>query len=443
MLSNYRLSKYVTKVFETPSRDYSEWFGYYNYDTLNDDQTKMLCGRSAMDGVSPVLGMTIELGYYDIPGGVWHHIGDSDSWNWQQGAMLQWLRKDNGQELVIYNCSKEGRLISRIHNIQSGEDLDIDWPIYGIIPGGKKSISLDLERSYWCRAYHYQSVSNPSKDGRVYEDDGIFEIDLINNTKKRIVSIQDIIKTDYRPSFDNKKHWLEHIMINPSGTGFCFLHRFSDPDNVMQYETRLFVSDIEGKRIQCIDGWDKVRWSHFGWCGDNAFAIYSYFPSKIKAPSFKGLISKGGFSLSGLVKFVLLKGLSMFPSRVSRHLGCNYSAYQFYKADEEGTYRLAGLIDPKESGIDGHPSFTNTQDVMITDTYGNKNSKQLLYAYNMKTNDVAVLAEFTDFYKSKPSSCDLHPKLCKNNDYIVVDTAYNEKHHMVVLRIDWAKLFAE
>ncbi len=434
---NFKYSKYVTKVFETPSTEYSEWFGYYNYDTLSEDQTKMLCGRSVVDGVAPAKGMKIELGYYVIASGNWHHIGESDSWNWQQGAMLQWLKKDNNQERVIYNISKNGRLISRIHNIETGKDTDIDWPIYGITPDGKKSISLDLERSYWCRAYHYQSVANKDKEGQVYDGDGIYEIDLQNNTKKTIITIKDIINTDYRPYFAEKKHWLEHIMINPSGTRFCFLHRFSPVDDLFHYETRLFIANIDGSHLQCIEGWDKVRWSHFGWCGDNAFSIYSYYSSRIKSSSLKKILTKDGFSLTDLFKAIFRKSLTYLPHPLSRLIGSAYSAYQYYELNEKGLFTFVRQIDIRESRIDGHPSFTNDCNYMVTDTYPNKNSWQKLYMYNNISRKSTILAEFYAYYNKKHGSCDLHPKLCRNNDFVVVDSAHDDRHHMILFKINW------
>ena len=125
------LTPFVTKVFETPG-EHIEWFGYYNYDTLNHDQTKMLCNRASVDGVAPEKGMTIELGYYDIPSGEWYRIGVSDSFNWQQGAMLQWLPGKGNENKVIYNRSKDNHLISTIYDIETGESRDLCFPIYGI-----------------------------------------------------------------------------------------------------------------------------------------------------------------------------------------------------------------------------------------------------------------------------------------------------------------------
>ena len=108
------LSKYLEKVFETPSNEYSEWFGYYTYDTLTTDHSKLLCNRIKVDGIRPRADLNIEIGYYDIQTGEWHHVGNSDSWNWQQGCMAQWL---NDKE-IIYNSSENNHHISIIHNIE-------------------------------------------------------------------------------------------------------------------------------------------------------------------------------------------------------------------------------------------------------------------------------------------------------------------------------------
>ena len=92
---------------------------------------------------------------------------------------------------------------------------------------GKYSISLNYERCYWCRAYHYQSVKNPKYNVQVAEDDGIFKVNLETNTVKRIVKIQDVIAIDAPEDFKIAKHWLEHIMINKAGDRIVFLHRYS------------------------------------------------------------------------------------------------------------------------------------------------------------------------------------------------------------------------
>lgn len=431
------LSKYINKVFETPSKEGSEWFGYYNYDTLNGDQTKLLANRSKVDGVAPQKGITIELGYYEIATGEWQKIGESDSWNWQQGAMMQWLPDDS----IIYNTSENDHLVAKIYDIKTKETRTIDWAIYGITPDGKKSITLDLERSYWCRAYHYQSVANPDVDGAVVESDGIFEIDLINNTRKRIISIHDVIKAEYQPYFDDCKHWIEHIMISKNGKYFCFLHRFSPIADVYKYETRICIANIDGSNLHVMPNWKKFEWSHFGWCVDDAFSIYTVqtnaMTNKFKAADRSETKAASGFNIKGTIVKCLTFAKNMLPPSVRRMIKGQANYYQYYTCDSNGIFSLSSDIRLKMFNIDGHPSFTNNGRYMITDSYPDSKQYQHLMVYDTHTHKGLVLADLYAYYHGNPASCDLHPKLCANNKYIVVDTAYDEKHHMIVLELDW------
>ena len=433
------LTDAVELVFETDKKT-SNWFGYYNYDPLNLDQSKILCNRAPKDGVAPQKGAEIELGYYDIVSGKWHHLAYSDSWNWQQGAMLQWLPGAGNENKVIYNCSLNGHLISRILDISTGETKNIDWPIYGITPDGKKSIALNMERSYWCRAYHYESVANEEYNCRVADDDGIFEIDLEANKKKKIVSIQDVINTDSRPEFALLKHWVEQIMINKEGTKFCFLHRFSPEYDVKLYQTRLFIADIDGNNLQIIDNWDKVDWSHFGW-STNGFSIYAVENNKI-ASSYKelGRDTTNKPNLKQVIFKVLVMMARALPASVRKKIKGGKSYYQYYESDNNGQFKLKDIFNQDCFNIDGHPSFTNNGRYMITDTYPDNHQYQRLIVYDTITRKALIIAKLFAFYHGTPASCDLHPKLCKNNQYVMVDSAYNEYHHLMLFRLNWDKI---
>lgn len=441
MKSKVILSEYLHKIFETPSKDTSEWFGYYNYDTLNYNQTKMLCNRAKFDGVAPQKGMSIELGYYDIPTGIWHHIADSDSWNWQQGAMLQWLPGKGNEAKVIFNTTRNNHNTACIYNIDTKEATEIDWAIYGITPDGTKSISLEMERSHWCRAYHYKSVSNKEWDGAIVEEDGVFEIDLINNTRKRIISIQDIIKTDYQQGFDNFKHWLEHIMISPDGQKICFLHRYSPVENVFAYKTRVFIANIDGTSLNVLPGTDQFQWSHFGWGVNQDFCIYTYKDERYKnVPGISELIKGKRVSIGNICKRTVLTIARFLPRKISALVSGRDSYYQYYNCKSEKSLNLVENWRSSLFYIDGHPSFTNDGEYIITDTYPDKAGYQSLIIYNIISGKGVTIGRFFANYKGNPASCDLHPKLSHNNNFLVVDTAYDEKHHMMIFKLDWNKI---
>lgn len=435
-MEKIQLSRYVEKIFETPGVQ-CEWFGYYNYDVLNTDHTKMLCNRALFDGVKIEKGMTIELGYYDLLTGMWHQIGKSDSFNWQQGAMMQWIPGARDENKIIYNTSQDGRLVSKIHNINTGETKSIDWAIYGITPDGKYSIALNMERAYWCRAYHYESVANPEYNVRVADGDGVYRIDLEQNKRELIIPIEDVIQFEPEENFDNLKHWLEHVMINQDGTKIVFLHRYSPEFDTYQYQTRMCLANIDGSGLQVISDKNKFDWSHFGWQGNN-FAIYTVLNNKL-ASSYKGL-GKNSTEQHQLKKVLFKMALRLkkyLPSGLRKRLKGNSSGYQYYMLNSEGIYELAENWQQSFFNIDGHPSFTSDGRYMITDSYPDGDQMQRLIVFDTVTKKGMIVAKLYAGLMGTPASCDLHPKLSSDNQSVVVDTAYTGHHRMMVFKLNW------
>ena len=447
-MTKIKLSRYIKKVFETPP-DTGSWFGYYNYDTLNYNQSKLLSNRTLNDARKIEQGMTIDVGYYDIPSGNWHRLGTSDSYNWPQGAMLQWLPGIGNENKVIFNTSNGIHNIAKIVNIETQEEKTINWSIYGLTPDGKKSITLNFERSHWCRAYHYESIANEQYNVRVAEDDGVFEIDLENNKRRRIISIQDIINSDKEEYFVSANHWIEHIMISPSGRRFCFLHRFTI-GSLDDYETRLFIANIDGSNLQIVKGWRDYYWSHFGWNGDDEFVLYAYKSNKHQ--QVLKTLNKNSDSSNKILSPLKISSLfakkcfhslpQKWQSDILNLLKGQMSFYQYYKLVND-VFVLVDTWNEPIFNIDGHPSFTEDGRYMITDSYPDRKQYRRLIIYDTITKKSLLCGKLYAGLYNKPGCCDLHPKLCKNNNYLVVDTAYDGKHHMIIFRINWDKIKEE
>lgn len=438
----YILSKYVEKVFET-SGEYPEWGGYYNYDFLSADASKLLCNRSSMDARAVEKGDIVEVGYYDFCSGIWNKLDESDSFNWPQATMLQWIPGTEDKE-VIFNLSKDGHLISRIINIETGEKRDMRYPVYCVTPDGKQAITLNLERSYWTPAYHYQSVVNEECNVDVLEGDGIFSLDLDTNTVRQIVSLDDVLKIKPEERFSEGKHWLEHIMISPSGEKFVFLHRYMYEDSARL--TRIFIADIDGSNLKIIDNWQKYIWSHFGWKTDDSFVIYTREENNFsKAYNGKTIAQqKSGLSFKSkiysLIKFVYKKFFSGFlPSNFKQRLA-NKMGYQMYELAENGEYVLKETYSDDLLNIDGHPSFEKTGRYMITDSYADDKKYRRLTVWDTEKKKGILVGSFYSPFWGTPASCDLHPKLSRDGSHIVIDTACSGMHRMMVFKLNWNKL---
>ena len=422
-------SKYVVPIFET-NGDNVEWFGYYNYDPLDLTRVKMLCNRSMFDSRAINADDTIEVGFYNISTSEWTCVGNTAAFNWQQGAMLQWRPAHENE--VVYNCVRDGHYAACIHNIVAKTDKYIDFPIYGITPDGRKALTLNYERSYWCRAYHYKPIVNEAYNVKIAADDGIFEVDLETNTARRIVDIADVLKIDADEDFSSKKHWFEHIMINPQGTKFVFLHRFSGED-VFAYQTRVVTCNIDGSNIQVVGGWRCNQWSHIGFVNETDFVVFTVAVGAVAKKS--ALINSRG-KLYNYAK-------KMYKKYVSKLLGKKIQSklesrreYQVYRISDSSVIKI-DTYSNSIGNIDGHPSFTTDGKYMITDTYPDENGYQHLLVYNPQTRKCIELANFYAPLKGNPASCDLHPKLSRDNKTVVVDTAYPGKHRMIAMELDW------
>ena len=439
----YKIKPYVKKVFETPGED-AQWGGYYNYDFLSEDGTKLLCNRTSVEGRAIQPGDTVEVGYYDIPSGEGHGLDISDSFHWPQATMLQWVPNTQNRE-VIFNLSKDGHLISRIINIETGEKRDLCYPIYCLTPDGKQAITLNLERSYWTPAYHYQSVVNEACNVDVLSGDGIFSLDLATNTLKTIVLLDDVLKLKPEERFAEGKHWLEHIMINPTGTQFVFLHRYSYLNTGRL--TRMVLADIDGGNLDVIDDWQQYAWSHFGWKAENSFVMYSRKATKMaRSYTAGGTTTKTNVPKKGVkqqVKSLLRWGYRrcvspLIPQRVKTRLTTE-NGYQLYTRGEKGYY-LNNTYTGKLLEIDGHPSAAKGGKYLITDSYADEKGYRRLLVLNTENGKRVLLGRFYSPFWGKPASCDLHPKLSKSENYIVIDTACSGHHKMLVFELCWDKI---
>lgn len=439
----YKLSPYIEKSFETEGR-YAEWGGYYNYDFLSSDGSKLLCNRCSFDGRAVEHQDTVDVGYYDIPSGEWHYLDSSDSFNWPQATMLQWVPCTNNKQ-VIFNLSKDGHLISRIINIETGEKRDLCYPIYCLTPDGKKAITLNFERSYWTPAYHYQSVVNEACNVDVLEGDGIFALDLEKNTLERIISLDNVINIKPDADFDKGKHWLEHIMINPSGNEMVFLHRYKLPGTGRL--TRMVMANINGSNLQVIDGWQKYAWSHFGWKTDDSFVMFARTASKLTKAYGMSMASAGentkktslSVKIKGVLRACYRKTLSpLIPKNFKARL-TNDSGYQMYEKIQE-QYKLKHEYKGKLLDIDGHPSFTSDGKYMITDSYADDKKYRRLLVFNTENEKKLLLGKFYSPFWGTPASCDLHPKISADKQHLVIDTAYSGTHRMMVVDLKWNKI---
>lgn len=430
-------NKYLKLLFQTKT-DYTEWFGYYNYDVINYDGRRMLCNRASFDGRAISTNDTLELGWYGLNDGKWNNIGETNSFNWPQGAMLQWLPGSISE--VIYNRAQNGHFQSVIYNTDTKEERIIESPVYCVHPSGDYAITLNYERSYWCRAYHYQSIVNEKYNVRIANDDGVFKVDLHDGTSKRIIDIKDIVKLDSIPSFQTCKHWLEHVMLNPTGNRLALLHRFTTADG---YGTRIITARTDGTELAVVEGWKDHDYSHLGWIDDDSFVIYSVV--RLSPYTFSCADNRTGESKKNKqpISIKIKKSVrNIIPPRLIDLLRGRKKGYDVFRVNNS-QFQYTRSFNQSIFCIDGHPSFTADGRYMITDTYPDNKGYRKLIIYDTLEDNSYIVGRFFSPLRRTPAACDLHPKLCFHDSIIVVDTACSGKHRMFAFNINWRAIKGE
>lgn len=257
------------------------WFGYY--DKLEFDPTEKLVLSNQVDFEhrSPTADDVLKIGMIDTAhNDQWVELGQSRSWGWQQGCMLQWIPGSKSE--IIWNDREDDHFVAHILDVQSGKKRTIDRAIYTLSPDGKYGYATDFARIQNHRpGYGYPGVKEPYRDQHAPEELGIWRIDLSTGESKLIFSIAQAAAVPY-PDGDlsTKWHWFNHLLCNTDGTRLIFLsrwrdHRVGDPD--YQYKqpfyTRVFTIGTDGSDLHLLE--NSGHFSHFIWRDPDHIAAWS------------------------------------------------------------------------------------------------------------------------------------------------------------------------
>lgn len=373
---NYRAKSNLSEKFtlkKVNSNTFSEgetFFGYYDKYPENIEGTHIIYhGTLISTNKEPDPMHPISILLQSKRDNVVKKVDDTVAYNWQQGSRLMWL--DNNH--FIYNIYKKGSFCSVRYCLKTDEKFYYPFSINDCY-GDNYSLTLNYSRLNNLRPdYGYR---NKQIDFFSDINDGIYYNDHKTKTQGLLISIEELkLKTD--PKYYKFSHWVNHIMINPDGDRFIFLHRWSIKAT-KRYD-RLYLYDFSTKSLECISDYGMV--SHMTWVNnENLFG----FLNGPEGPSYYSINIKSK-------KFVRIQ-----------YLGFNR---------------------------DGHPSVTKR--FTLTDTYPNKKrlKKLLLYSFEKKTTEeIGVFKEGTRYWGE--TRCDLHPRISDNSENIYIDSVHEGRRNL-------------
>ncbi len=371
------------------------WFGYYDKWQIDTSGRYALGNQVDQIFRTPTLQDSLKLGFVDLKdNNRWVNIGQSSAWGWQQGCMLQWL--PGSSEEVIWNARLEDSFVSIIKNIKTGARRILPKPIYTLSPDGRTGFGIDFARLQFFRPGYGYASEDSSVPSRAPEDTGIYRMDLISGESKLIVSYADLAKLS-RPlgSVAENYHWINHLLVNPSGTRMIFLNRsrpyptpaeyrqatgrpLDGPDEL--YITRAITVNTDGSGLYALN--DSGHFSHFIWKGDDALCAWAK------------------------------------PEDSDR------AAFYVFE-DRSKQYHIVGDGLMTRNGHNTYVPNTNYEWI-LNDTYPQgEEREQELYLYHVPTQRKVILGRFHEPVKFKGEwRCDLHPRCNQQGTKVYFDSTH-------------------
>lgn len=418
-------SKYF---FRTPNDNFHYFFGYYDKSPISADGQKLLAHRVDFIDRLPTKKDFAVIGYFDFSKNKKNFIPITKtySFNWQQGSMLQWLGPDFNSK-IIFNNRIDNKFCSQIIDLRTNYVQTFNFPVYAVSSSGKFALCLDYERLYWSRpGYSYPGVVNTKKRAREIENDGIFKLDLESGNLKLIVSTSGVISTQKIDFLDpNFLIYLEHIQISPDESKFAFLFRAISNENLY---TKLFISDMNGRNLNGLI--NSGRLTHYCWRGNEEILSWS------GKRNFFNAIRRENIFFSKFFIYLLpiyKKLINLIKGSLKSRLANTFTGDGYYLINL--TTKKMHKINSNLLIEDGHPSFNpKRSNILITDTYPNKEGNLKLILYNLESNVGYIVDTLKSIieYDNSALRCDLHPKWSFCGNFLAVDTMNENKRSIYV-----------
>ena len=314
--------------------------------------------------------------YVKTVGGKLIKIATTQAWNWQQGAMATWLNED----CIGFNDLIDGRAVLRVYSINQNAVIHtFHAPLQCYSSKVNRYASISYEKlSYLRPEYSYEKLSTTDFSN----NKGIDVLDPFTGDCGHSIGLDEILSfLEISDSLDKSK--INHCQFSPSGDMVLFMLRVYRKDGKFSY--LLAWNYKTNELIKLMD--DRVV-SHYSWINDEQIIVWGRFKN---ATGYHVLDIKGD----------------------SIALDCSNTL-------------LLG---------DGHPSYSNQTNMILTDTYPNKARMSAVFLLDIKRKGEEKVVQLKQPWKFNGSDrVDLHPRFSADGSLITLESGHTGFRRQYILR---------
>ncbi len=247
------------------------FFGYYDLQPFDSTGRYHLCHKAPFEDRIPGPEDICELGVLDLQTGEFIKYAETNAWNFQQGAMLQWCGDDDH---IIFNLRRDGAFRACVLNVKTGQERILPMAVASLSADGKTAVCVNFSRIFDFRpGYGYAGIPDPYFHINAPEEDGVWVMDVATGACKMVLTTKQIAKAFPELPYTEEKLLVNHITLNPAGNKFVMLFR-NQPADGSKWATAAIVSDFEGNMVQL------AEWgchSHYHWKNNDELVIVSRY----------------------------------------------------------------------------------------------------------------------------------------------------------------------
>lgn len=421
MGANLALEGDVREVFSSTGDNH--FFGYYDKSPFDATGRYLLSHRFCGDSERvPAASDTVDIILWDIEAQESRILATTRTFNWQQGACLQWLGPDF-QSRVVFNDHRNGEYVSVVLDVETGAERVLPMPVYTITGDGLWAACVNYGRLFWCRpGYNYACGGDSVMNAPIPEGDGISLMHVETGELKLVISTQQMAATNPLSSMLTGHNYLEHLLFSPSGERLFFMHRWRTSDG--DYFTRVYVAQRDGAGIRLLS--DSGDVSHYAWKDDRTVLLFGSEKAGVNAlRKYKLLVNLVLRPFRPLFKLIVRPGGALEKHVLRSH------------------YHLVDVDTCKKTSVasgqlttDGHPSFRpGSSSCFVSDTYPDAENYRNLYIHEIENNTTTQLGRFASRLGSHESRCDLHPRWDRAGKHVCIDSTHTGTRQIHVLSL--------